>query len=101
MTDVSGGAIVVGTIVDGAGKPLAGVPVTVIDDEGGQMRIALTGPPPTSGPDGEFRVEHKAGLGMLVVMTPPAPVSKRGLNLEAGKTLDVGQIRVEATPPSP
>jgi hypothetical protein len=95
-------AIVVGTIVDAAGKALAGVPVTLIDDEGeGRMRIAMTGPPPTSGPDGKFRVEHKAGLGILVVMTPPAPVTKRGLKLEAGKTLDVGPIRVEATPPAP
>ena len=95
-------AVVVGTIVDGGGKPLAGVPVTVVDDEGeGRLRISLSGPPPTSGPDGKFRVEHKAGKGVLVVMTPPSPITKRGLPLEAGKTHDVGQIRVDAAAPPP
>jgi len=95
-------AIVVGILVDGAGKPLPGIPVTVIDDEGnGSMQIRLEGPPPTSGPDGKFRVEHKAGKGVLVVMTPPSPITKRGLPLEAGKTLDVGSIRVDAAAPPP
>ena len=94
-------AIVVGTLVDGAGKPLEGIPVTVIDDAGdGQVRISLSGPPPTSGPDGKFRVEHKAGKAMLVVMQPP-PITKPGLVLEPGKTHDVGQVRVEARPPPP
>jgi hypothetical protein len=63
------------------------------------MRISLSGPPPTSGPDGRFRVEHKAGKSVLVVMTPPSPVTKRGLALEAGKTLDVGTIKLEAGAP--
>jgi hypothetical protein len=95
-------AIVVGMLVDGAGKPLAGLPVVVIDDEGeGRMQIRLEGPPPTSGPDGKFRIERKAGKGVLVVMTPPSPVTRRGLVLEAGKTLDVGQVRVDAPPPPP
>jgi protocatechuate 3,4-dioxygenase beta subunit len=95
-------AIVVGTIVDGAGKPLAGVPVTVIDDKGdGGAVISMSGPPPTSGPDGKFRVEHKAGTAILVVMTPPRPVMKRGLPLEAGKTHDVGEVRVEQAAPPP
>jgi hypothetical protein len=95
-------AVIVGTIVDGAGKPLAGVPVTVVPDEGeGRTRIMMQGPPPTSGADGKFRVEHKAGKSVLVVMTPPQPVMKRGLALEAGKTLDVGAITVNAAPPSP
>lgn len=93
-------AIVVGTLVDAGGKPLAGVPVTVVPDEGeGRLRIMLSGPPPTSGPDGKFRVEHKAGPSVLVVMTPPSPITKRGLALEAGKTLDVGQVRVDGAPP--
>lgn len=95
-------AIVVGTIVDAAGKPVEGIPVTVIDDAGdGQLRVSLSGPPPTSGPDGKFRVEHKAGKAMLVVMTPPSPVTKPGLALEAGKTLDVGPVRIEAGAPPP
>ncbi|MDQ3338649.1 MAG: carboxypeptidase regulatory-like domain-containing protein [Myxococcota bacterium] len=95
-------AVVVGTIVDAAGKPIAGVPVIVIDDEGdGELRISMSGPPPTSGLDGKFRVEHKAGKGVLVVMTPPSPVLKRGLPLEAGKTHDVGEVRVDQAAPPP
>jgi protocatechuate 3,4-dioxygenase beta subunit len=95
-------AIVTGTIVDDKGKPLANIPVAVVDDQGdGRMRIEMRGPPATSGPDGKFRVEHKAGVGILVVMTPPRPVTQRGLKLEAGKTLDVGPVRVEAAPPPP
>nr|MBA3500064.1 hypothetical protein [Deltaproteobacteria bacterium] len=74
----------------------------VIDDEGdGELRISMSGPPPTSGLDGKFRVEHKAGKGVLVVMTPPSPVLKRGLPLEAGKTHDVGEVRVDQAAPPP
>lgn len=95
-------AIVSGRIVDGEGKPLPGVPVTVIEDEGeGRLAIRMEGPPPTSGPDGAFRIEHKAGKGALVVMTPPSPIVKRGLVLEAGKTHDVGEIEVGAPSPGP
>lgn len=92
-------AIVIGTIVDGAGKPMAGVPVTVAEQEGGMVKLSISGPPPTSGPDGRFRLEHKAGTSALVVMVPPQPIMKRGLVLEPGKTLDVGEVRVEAGPP--
>jgi hypothetical protein len=96
-------AIVIGTIVDGAGKPLAGIPVTVVDQQPGSssISVSLGGPPPTSGPDGRFRLEHRAGPSAVVVLVPPRPISKRGLVLEAGKTLDVGEIRVEAPPPGP
>jgi hypothetical protein len=38
---------------------------------------------------------------MLLVMVPPRPIPKRGLNLEAGKTLDVGSITVGAPSPPP
>ena len=89
-------AIVIGTIVDAAGKPLGGVPLTVVEQQGNEVRVSISGPPPTSGPDGRFRLEHKAGPSALVVLVPPKPITKRGLVLEAGKTLDVGEIRVEA-----
>jgi hypothetical protein len=92
-------AIVVGTIVDAAGKPLGGVPLTVVEQAGNQVSVSISGPPPTSGPDGTFRLEHKAGLSALVVLVPPRPTIKRGLMLEAGKTLDLGEVRIEATPP--
>ena len=95
-------AVIVGTVVDAQGKPIPNVGVTVIPDGGGPgVRIAMDGPPPTSGPDGKFRVEHKAGAAILVLMTQPRPTIKRGLTLEAGKTLDVGAVRVEGPPEPP
>jgi hypothetical protein len=94
-------AVVTGTIVDGANKPVSGVAVAVIDDAGdGNVRIMLEGPPATSGNDGKFRVEHKAGKGVLVVLGP-SPITKPGLALEAGKTLDVGPIRMDGGPAPP
>jgi hypothetical protein len=75
--------------------------VTILPDtHDGQMRVELHGMPPTSNPDGTFRLEAKAGPSVLMVMTPPRPTTKPGLNLEAGKTLDVGLITV-AAPPAP
>lgn len=93
-------AIVVGKLVDPTGKPLGGLPVAVIPDASdGSLRVELSGPPPTSAPDGTFRLEAKAGPSAVLVLVPPRPVSKRGLVLEAGKTFDAGAITVE--PPSP
>ncbi len=93
-------AVVIGKLVDAAGKPLGGLPVVIIPDPGsGPLRVELSGPPPTSNPDGTFRVEAKAGPSVLMVMTPPRPTSKRGLKLEAGKTLDVGNVVVGADQP--
>jgi protocatechuate 3,4-dioxygenase beta subunit len=93
-------AVVVGKLVDPAGQPLGGLPVTVIPDHGdGRMQVQLMGPPPTSGPDGKFRVEAKAGKSALLVLTPPRPTTKAGLVLEAGKTFDAGTITVEVKPP--
>jgi hypothetical protein len=93
-------AVVVGTLVDGAGEPVAGLPLTVVDDTGdGRMQVMMEGPAPTSGPDGKFRIEHKAGKAALIVLGGPTPVTRRGLVLEAGKTFDVGAIRVDSGPP--
>lgn len=93
-------AIVIGTLVDAAGKPLGGLPVAVIPDAGdGRMQISLEGPPPTSNPDGSFRLEAKAGRSGIIVLSE-RPTTKMGLLLEAGKTLDVGPITVDtSTPP--
>lgn len=94
-------AIVIGKLVDPAGKPLGGLPVAIIPDTGeGGLRVELSGPPPTSAPDGTFRVETKAGPSALLVLVPPRPVSKRGLVLEAGKTFDAGAITVEVQSPT-
>jgi len=91
-------AIVVGTVVDQNGKPLADIPVIVVDDEGPGLQIRLEGPPPKTGADGRFRIEHKAGPSIVVVMTQPRPVTKRGLTLRPGETVDVGALRVEQSP---
>lgn len=88
-------AIVTGKLVDGDGKPVANIGIAVVPDAGdGGVTLQLDGPPPTSGPDGAFRVEAKAGKVVLIVMTPPKPTTKRGIVLEAGKTFDAGTIKV-------
>ena len=90
-------AVVVGKLVDAAGKPLAGQAVTLVPDSGdGHLQVQLDGPPPTSGLDGSFRLEHRAGPAILVVMRPPRPFVKRGLALEAGKILDLKSVVVDA-----
>jgi len=101
-------AIVVGTLVDAAGKPLAGQTVTLVPDSGdGHVQIQLEGPPPTTGPDGRFRLEHRAEPCMLIVLRPPRPFTRGGLKLEAGKTLDLKTITVDSpaagsgSPPRP
>jgi protocatechuate 3,4-dioxygenase beta subunit len=89
-------AIVIGKLVDAAGKPLAGQSVALVPDSGdGRLQIQLEGPPPTTGPDGGFRLEQAAGKAILIVMRPPRPFTRRGLVLEAGKTLDLGTITVD------
>lgn len=93
-------AVVVGKLVDPQGKPLANVGVTLIPDTGdGRVKLSLEGPPPTTGADGSFRLDGKAGKTILLAMTPPRPFTKRGLELVAGKTLDLGTVTVDAGPP--
>ena len=91
-------AIVTGRVVDAAGKPVGGVPVVVEpDSHGGNVSVSLSAPPPTSAPDGTFRVETKPGPAMLILLASP-PVTRRGLALEAGKTTDVGAIAMTPQP---
>jgi hypothetical protein len=90
-------AVVIGKLVDGSGAPLAGQPVALVHDSGdGHLQIQLDGPPPTTRPDGTFRIEHRAEPAILIVMRPPRPFTRRGLALEAGKTLDLGTLNVDA-----
>jgi hypothetical protein len=77
------------------------VPVAVVEQVGNEVEVMIEGSPPTSGPGGRFRLEHKAGPSALVVLVSPRPITRRGLLLEAGKTLDVGEIRLEAHPSGP
>ncbi len=95
-------AIAVGKLVDTSGSPLAGQPVALVPDNGtGRLQLQLDSPPPTTGPDGSFRLEHRAENCILVVMRPPRPFTKRGLVLEAGKTLELGAVTVDSPAPGP
>ncbi len=101
-------AVVIGTLVDSAGAPIAGQAVALVPDSGdGRLQIQLEGPPPTTGPDGRFRLEHRAETCILIVMRPPRPFTMRGLKLEAGKTLDLKTVTVappaagSGSPPRP
>jgi protocatechuate 3,4-dioxygenase beta subunit len=94
--NLAANAVVTGTVVDASGKPAGGVPVTIIPDAGdGRMQISLEGPPPTTNPDGTFRLEAKAGASALALLVPPRPVIKRGLTLIAGQTLDAGTVKLD------
>ena len=94
-------AIVVGTLVDSAGKPLANQPLALTTDHGdGNLRLQLDGPPTTTGPDGRFRLEHRPELAILVVIRP-RPFNKPGLVLTAGQTLDLGTVTVPDVPLPP
>lgn len=89
-------AILVGKLLDPAGAPLAGIPVALVPDTGdGRLQIRLEGPPPTTGADGSFRLEHSAGSVALIVLRPTQPFSKRGIVLAAGRTVDLGAITVD------
>jgi hypothetical protein len=92
---LSQNAVVTGKLVDPAGHPLADLPVVVIADAGdGHAKVQIDGPPLTSGPDGSFRIEAKAGKSMLLVMLQPKPFHQTGLLLEAGKVTDLGAVTV-------
>jgi hypothetical protein len=95
-------AVVIGKLVDPSGAPLAGQAVALTPDRGdGRLEVRFDGPPPTTGPDGSFRIEHRAGPCALMVMRQPQPFTRRGLQLIAGQTLDLGTITVEPPAPPP
>jgi hypothetical protein len=88
-------ATVTGRLVDKSGKPLSGMTVTLNPDRPpDQLMVLLQELPPTSGPDGRFQVEGEAGKMMLVVLSRP-PIAKHGLTLEAGKTIDIGDVTLD------
>lgn len=83
---------VTGRLVDKSGTPLPGLGVTLNQDRV-EDQATIYELPPTSGPDGRFRVDGEVGRMMLVVVVRP-PVLKHGLVVEADKTIDVGDIVV-------
>jgi len=94
-------AVVIGKVVDATGAPVAGQAIALVPDTGGALTIQLDGPAPTTAADGSFRLEHRAERCAVIVLGPPPPISRRGLVLEPGKTLDVGTIRVDAASSGP
>jgi hypothetical protein len=92
-------AVIVGKLLDPDGKPIAGVGVMVAPDtRAGGMQLSRSGAPPTTLPDGSFRVETPAGPTMLIAATRPRMTIRRGLVTEAGQTLDIGALRAGAEP---
>jgi protocatechuate 3,4-dioxygenase beta subunit len=93
-------AVVIGKLVDATGKPVAGQAISLVPDSGdARLQLRVEGPAPTTAPDGSFRLEHRAERCALLVMRPPRPFTRRGLALEAGKTLDLGTITLPAPGP--
>jgi hypothetical protein len=87
---------VTGRLVDKAGNPLSGIGVVLIPDQPpGQMQIEIHERPPTSGPDGRFQVEGAPGIRTLAILGNTS-TAKRGLSIAAGKTIDVGDLTVDA-----
>src|SRR5215468_8779167 len=85
-------------------RPLAGQTVVLVltaDHGDGRPAGQLEGPPPTTGPNGSFRLEHRAEPCALLVLRPPSPFTRRGLALVAGQTLDLGTITVPLTVDAP
>ncbi len=88
-------ATVTGRLVDTSGKPLPGMSVALNPDRPpDQLSVLLQELPPASGPDGRFQVEGEAGRMMLVILGRP-PMLKHGLSLEAGKTIDIGDVTLD------
>jgi hypothetical protein len=89
---------VTGRLVDKAGNPLSGIGVVLIPDQPpGQLQIEIHEPPPTSGPDGRFRVEGAPGMRTLATLGN-TPTAKRGISVAAGSTIDVGDVTVDEPP---
>jgi RNA polymerase sigma-70 factor (ECF subfamily) len=86
---------ITGRVVDKAGKPRGGLRVALIPDQPpGELSVMLNGPPPTSGPDGRFRVEGAAGKRTLVILGRPI-TAKRGVLVAGGTTLDLGDVTID------
>jgi hypothetical protein len=93
-------AVVIGKLVDATGQPAANQAIALIPDSGdGRLQLRLEGPALTTAPDGSFRLEHRAERCALLVLRPPRPFTRPGLALEAGKTLDLGTITLDAPGP--
>jgi hypothetical protein len=85
--------LVIGKLVDAAGKPVAGAPVIVVawQPPNTPQQITLNGPPPMSNPDGTFKVSAPAGKSTLVVIGG-ARTMYSGFTVVSGQTMDVGSI---------
>lgn len=94
---VSNGTVM-GRLVDKNGKPMSGMGVVLIDDQPpGQLHIELREQPTSSDPDGRFRVEGPPGMRTLVALGRRS-TAKRGISVQANKTIDIGDVTVEDPP---
>ncbi|MCA9678354.1 MAG: carboxypeptidase regulatory-like domain-containing protein, partial [Myxococcales bacterium] len=88
---------VTGKVVDAAGAPMAGLMVIVTPRQApGETMISLDEPPPQTGADGAFVVTSKAGPRTLLVLGPQGPAVRQDLDVEDGKTVDLGTLTAQA-----
>jgi hypothetical protein len=86
---------ITGRVVDKAGKPRSGLGVALIPDQPpGKLSVSLHGQPPTSGPDGRFRVEGPPGKRTLVILGRPI-TAKRGVTVAGGTTIELGDVTID------
>jgi len=91
--------VVAGKVVDAAGAPIAGRLVVVMPRQPeGMMRIEIDGAPPTTAPDGSFRVPSEAGPRTLVVMGPQGPLVHQDVDVVAGKITELGTLTAQPPP---
>ena len=92
---------VVGTLVDPAGKPIAGAEVILVPERAdGMLEFRSDGPPPVTGADGRFTLEHRPEhCALVITLTAGGQHTRRGLVLEGGKTLDLGTIVIKPGAP--
>ncbi|HPH69582.1 MAG TPA: carboxypeptidase-like regulatory domain-containing protein, partial [Kofleriaceae bacterium] len=85
--------VVVGKLVDTAGKPVANAPVLVVawQPPNTPQQITLNGPPPMSNADGTFKVSAPAGKSTLLALGGGRTMYS-GFMVVSGQTLDVGSI---------
>jgi hypothetical protein len=101
ITLVQNGTIT-GKLADSDGKPMPDLPVVVVPaPKDGMLKVQISGPPPTSGPDGSFKLDSKPGEMMVVVMGGHGPLARKPVTVEAGKTVDLGTTTIANSGPPP
>jgi len=87
-------AFVVGRITDAAGAPIAGADALAQADAWGWFDADDAPEPVAAGPDGRFRIEVEPGRVSLVAGADGYAPLDRALEVEAGETVDAGELRL-------